>query len=141
MDISVIIPAYNAAHEITECLAALAASSEQAAEILVVDDGSTDDTARVAAATGARVVRQQENRGPAAARNVGCTHARGDVLFFVDADAAVAPDAMARVARLLTTCPDVAAVFGSYDTWPRASGIVSQYRNLLHHYVHQRGSF
>src|SRR5882762_3955120 len=79
MDISVIIPAYNAAHEITECLAALAASSEQAAEILVVDDGSTDDTARVAAATGARVVRQQENRGPAAARNVGYMHARGDV--------------------------------------------------------------
>jgi glycosyltransferase involved in cell wall biosynthesis len=140
MSISAIIPAFNAAKEVKECLAALGASSEQPAEIIVVDDASTDDTAAIAAATGARVVRQRENRGPAGARNVGAAHARGDVLFFVDADVAVAPDAVARVARLFATCPDVAAVFGSYDTKPRAPGVVSQYRNLLHHYVHQHGS-
>jgi glycosyltransferase involved in cell wall biosynthesis len=140
MNISAIIPAYNAAKEVKECLVALAASSERVAEIVVVDDGSTDDTAAVAVAGGARVIRQDRNRGPAAARNLGATQARGDVILFVDADVAVAPDAVARIARLLATSPDVAAVFGSYDTHPRASGVVSQYRNLLHHYVHQHGN-
>jgi GT2 family glycosyltransferase len=140
MEISVIIPAYESAHEIRECLAVLHASSETPAEILVVDDGSTDDTAAVAAAAGARVIRQTENRGSAAARNVGVAHVRGDVLLFVDADVAVAPDAVARVRRLLAEDPDVSAVFGSYDTRPRARSLVSQYRNLLHHYVHQHAS-
>jgi len=52
----------------------------------------------------------------------------------------VAPDAVARVARLLGAEADVDAVFGSYDRRPRAPGIVSQYRNLLHHWVHQHGN-
>jgi len=140
MAISVIVPAYDSASFIGECLEALHASSLPVAEIVVVDDGSTDDTAAVAAAAGARVVRQAANRGPAAARNAGAVAALGDVLFFVDADVAVARDAVARIARLLDANPDVAAVFGSYDARPRAPGLVSQYRNLLHHWVHQQAS-
>jgi GT2 family glycosyltransferase len=140
MNISVIIPAYNSAQDLRECLTALRASSRSPDEIVVVDDGSTDGTAAIAAAASVRVLRRDENRGAAAARNLGAAHAGGDVLFFIDADVAVAPDAVARVARLLAAEPDVAAVFGSYDAHPRAPGVASQYRNLLHHYVHQRGS-
>ncbi|MBI3769184.1 MAG: glycosyltransferase family 2 protein [Deltaproteobacteria bacterium] len=140
MNISVIIPAYNSPHELRECLTALRASSRPPDEIVVVDDGSTDDTAEIAAAASVRVLRGGENRGAAAARNLGAEHACGDVLFFIDADVAVAPDAVDRVARLFAAEPDVAAVFGSYDAQPRARGVVSEYRNLLHHYVHQRGS-
>ncbi len=139
-EISVIVPAYDAAQEIPVCLAALAASSERAAEIVVVDDGSSDTTADIAAGAGARVLRQRVNGGAAAARNTGAAAARGDVLFFVDADVAVGPDAIARVAAVLAAEPDVAAVFGSYDTRPRVRTLVSQYRNLLHHYVHQHGN-
>lgn len=139
MRISVIIPAYDSAREVAECVAAVAASLTLSDEIIVVDDGSIDETAAVAASGGARVLRQR-NRGPAAARNLGAASATGDVLMFVDADVVVAPDAIARATGTLDGSPDVAAVFGSYDTRPRARGIVSQYRNLLHHYVHQHGN-
>jgi GT2 family glycosyltransferase len=107
---------------------------------LVVDDASTDDTAAQAEACGVRVIRLPRNRGPAGARNEGAQQASGDVLFFVDADVVLAPDALERVAKTLGD-PTIAATFGSYDAHPRAPGIVSQYRNLLHHFVHQTGRY
>lgn len=137
--ISAIVPAFQARAYLDECLRALAASPG-IDEIIVVDDASPDDTGAVAAAAGARVVRLERNGGPAAARNAGARVARGDVLWFVDADVVVAPDAAARVARFFASHADAAAVFGSYDTTPRAPGVVSQYRNLLHHWVHQRAA-
>ena len=138
--ISIIVPAYNNKAELDECLQALTTSSYPDAEIIVVDDASTDDLPRVAARRGVRVVRRERNGGPGAARNSGALHARGDILFFVDADVVIAPGAVGRVARVLDENPDLAAVFGSYDAQPRARGVVSQYRNLLHHFVHQAGN-
>jgi glycosyltransferase involved in cell wall biosynthesis len=139
-DVSVVVPAYNSARELRECLPALVQSIPPAREIIVVDDASTDETASVAADHGALLVRLARNSGPSAARNAGGRTARGDVLFFVDADVVVAPDAVARVTRAFAADPGLAAVFGSYDRRPRAPGLVSQYRNLLHHYVHQTGN-
>src|SRR5262249_50067799 len=109
-------------------------------EIVVVDDASTDDSSTVASRLGARVFRLPANAGPAAARNHGARHASGDILFFVDADVVVGPDAIARVGAALGRHPATAAVFGSYDATPVDSGIVSRYKNLLHHYVHQSGA-
>ena len=79
-------------------------------------------------------------RGPAYARNRGAEAARGAILFFLDADIVLAPGALRRVANLFQERTDVAAVFGSYDSRPAAAGVVSQYRNLLHHFVHQNGN-
>jgi len=140
MSISIIVPAYNNPSDLRECLSALLPSSRPDSEIIVVDDGSTDDMASVAAGTGLRLLRLPENSGSSVARNHGARAARGDILLFVDADVVVAPGAVARVARTFAEYPEVAAVFGSYDTRPRAQGVVSQYRNLLHHYVHQEGN-
>ncbi len=137
--LSVLVPARNAARELAECLAALGASTASGMEILVVDDASTDDTAAVAAAAGARVLRLPRRAGPAAARNHGARAARGEILLFVDADVVLRPGVPERVLAIFATHPEVAAVFGSYDAEPRAPGLVSQYRNLLHCYVHQRG--
>jgi glycosyltransferase involved in cell wall biosynthesis len=136
--LSVIVPAYNGGTTLTECLEALRGSAGPEHEVLVVDDASTDDTAAQAEACGVRVIRLPRNSGPAGARNEGAQQARGDVLFFVDADVVLAPDALQRVTKTLGD-PTVAATFGSYDAHPRAPGIVSQYRNLLHHFVHQTG--
>ena len=140
MRISIIVPVHNDPQNLLECLSALRGSSSPGSEIIVVDDASTDNTSSIAARMGARVLRLAKNSGPAAARNHGARYAQGDILLFVDADVVVAPGAVSRVVQVFEEHPDVAAVFGSYDNRPRAKGLVSQYRNLLHHYVHQNGN-
>ena len=85
---SFIVPAYNEEFELPRGIAAIRAAAENAKEeyeIIVVDDGSTDRTAEIAQEQGARVVPIQR-RQIAAARNAGAKAARGDILFFVDAD-------------------------------------------------------
>ena len=138
--LSVIIPAYNAACDLRECLSAIKHASPAGVEIIVVDDASTDDTAAVAGRMGVRVLRLEKNSGPAAARNYGARQANGEILFFVDADVVAAPGLLNRVQSIFDAHPEIAAVFGSYDAFPRANNVVSQFRNLLHHYVHQEGS-
>src|SRR4030095_8536127 len=93
---SVIVPAHDAGSHLPDCLAALRACGPAATEVIVVDDGSTDESAAIAARLGARVVRLTANAGAAAARNRGAAEARGDILLFVDADGAGGPDAGAR---------------------------------------------
>ena len=84
--ISFVVPAYNEEHELPRTLAAIRDAAEgRQFEIIVVDDGSTDATAVVAERAGARVI-SVSRRHIAAARNAGGRAARGDVLFFVDAD-------------------------------------------------------
>jgi glycosyltransferase involved in cell wall biosynthesis len=140
MRISIIVPAYNNPQDLRQCLSALMAEAYPGAEVIVVDDASTDDTPAVAIRMGARVLRLAKNSGPAAARNYGARHATGEILFFVDADVVVAGGAVRRVVDVLEERPGLAAVFGSYDARPQAGGVVSQYRNLLHHFVHQDGN-
>ena len=139
--ISVVVPVFNSPEQLSKCLDALLAASHSEVEIVVVDDCSTDRTRLVAAAyQRVRVVQMDHNSGPAAARNRGAREAGGSIIFFVDADVVVAPDSVDRVARTFADHPDVAAVFGSYDARPAAKGTISQYRNLLHHFVHQHGN-
>jgi GT2 family glycosyltransferase len=141
--LTVIVPALNATNTLRRCLEALTASDVPRAqfELMLVDDGSTDETSLVGAEYCDRVVRLSGRpHGPAFARNRGCEVARGEILVFVDADVEVRPDALGRIAAQFRTRPDLAAVFGSYDDHPEAEGLVSQYRNLMHHYVHQRGA-
>jgi glycosyltransferase involved in cell wall biosynthesis len=85
--ISVLIAAYNAEETIAETLASILNQTLLPDEIIVVDDGSTDHTAKVAAtASNAIRVIRQTNRGPAAALNMGLKLATGDLLSFIDAD-------------------------------------------------------
>ncbi len=137
--VSVIVPLHNSPGEAAECLAAIGAPRWPELEVIAVDDGSTDGTPAVAQAAGAHVVRLERNSGPAVARNAGARVACGEILLFVDQDVVVAPGVVERVGRTLEQRPELAALFGSYDAAPRAPGIVSQFRNLLHHYVHQQG--
>jgi glycosyltransferase involved in cell wall biosynthesis len=140
VQISVIIPAYQAREYLGRCLQLLAASTYRPHEIIVVDDGSTDGTVDLARDAGATVIRVADGpAGPAVARNQGAAAAAGDVLLFLDADVAVHPTTLEQIAALLAANPDVAAVFGSYDDRPAAGTFVSRYRNLLHHFVHQHG--
>lgn len=138
-DVSVVVPAYNSAKELSHCLASVLSQTMPPVEILVVDDGSTDETAEVAASKPVDLLRLPQNSGGAVARNRGAAKARGDILFFVDADVVLAQGATERVVRTFADSPELAAIFGSYDSKPPVQNLISQYRNLLHHYVHQLG--
>ena len=138
--LSVVIPAYNAAATLPRCLDALIADAPPGTEIIVVDDHSTDATAELALRPGVRVIRLARNAGPSAARNAGAIAGTGDLLLFVDADVVVAANTIARVRSYLAAHRGCTALFGSYDAKPEAHGVVSRYRNLLHHFVHQRAS-
>ncbi len=138
MNLSVIIPVHNGGDNLRVCLEALANSVRPADEIIVVDDGSTDGSSELAQKHGARVLRLPgPPRGAARPRNRGAAIASGDLIIFVDSDVAVHSDALALVERTMSEHPEIVALFGSYDANPRAPGLVTRYKNLQHHYVHQ----
>jgi glycosyltransferase involved in cell wall biosynthesis len=138
--ISVVVPAFNAALHLNRCLEAVFANNG-IRECIVVDDGSTDDSASIARQFGARVLHLSHGPfGPAYARNRGAEAALGAIIFFVDADVVLGAGASERVLTVFREHANLAAVFGSYDAHPAASGMISQYRNLLHHFVHQNGN-
>jgi glycosyltransferase involved in cell wall biosynthesis len=137
MKLSVIIPVRNGGADFQTCLQAITASMRAPDEIIVVDDGSTDDSANRARAFGARVdAVTGAAHGPAFARNRGAAIAQGDVLVFLDADVTAHADTLARIEKYLCDQPDVAALFGSYDDNPPKPGLIARYKNLQHHYVH-----
>ena len=136
--ISVVVPVRNGSEYISKCLLGLKESTYKPFEVIVVDDASTDNTVEVSRKTGAKIITLDIQSGPAAARNRGAESARGDIVLFVDADVVINNDTLALIAKAFTENPDTSAVFGSYDDTPDAPDFISQYRNLLHHYVHQR---
>jgi glycosyltransferase involved in cell wall biosynthesis len=133
--ISVVIPVHNSAKYLRACLEHLKHSTFRDFECIVVDDGSTDDSAEVARQAGTTVLTTQGRRGPAYARNVGAKSAQGEILFFIDADVCVAPDTLARVHANFEDA-ELSAVIGSYDDLPESRDFVSLYKNLMHSYVH-----
>jgi glycosyltransferase involved in cell wall biosynthesis len=138
--ITVIIPVRNGRMHLARCLEALSRSEYLTFEVLVVDDCSTDNTPEIAHRYGARCLRTPRTMGPGGARNLGAQQARGEILVFIDSDVVVTPDALSLFAEDFSRHPDIAAVFGSYDDTPAWPTFVSQYKNLMHHYVHQISS-
>jgi glycosyltransferase involved in cell wall biosynthesis len=138
-EVSVIVPAYNGHNVLARSLEALLRSDlpRNRWELIVVDDASSDDTAEIAARFADVIVRLPgKPHGPAYARNRGCEASRGEILVFVDADVCVHEPSLRQFVECFSQHSDVGAIFGSYDDSPPAVGLVSQYRNLLHHYVH-----
>jgi GT2 family glycosyltransferase len=83
--LSRIVPAHNAAETLAACLQAVFDAAPPA-QVIVVDDASTDATAEIAVRFACELIRLPANRGAAAARNVGAAMAWGDILFFLDSD-------------------------------------------------------
>lgn len=141
MKLTVIIPVHNGGVDFGRCLRDLMRSQTRPDEVIVVDDASADASAEVARRYGAQVVRlSPPPHGPAFARNRGAEIAHGEILFFTDADVLLHPDALGLAIETLQRDTTIDACFGSYDDMPVADGLVSQYKNLLHHYVHQHGA-
>ncbi len=117
---SVIVPVYNGASTLGACLRALAEQTIPHAsyQVIVVDDGSTDGSAAIAAEHGAHLV-CQDHAGPAAARNRGALAARGEILVFTDADCEPQPDWIEAMLAPFAD-PGVAGVKGAYRTRQRS---------------------
>jgi hypothetical protein len=114
----------------------LLGTAPTACEFIVAFDGPASDRPAWLERPDVTVVATGVRSGPAAARNLAAEVARGRILFFVDADVTLAPDALDRVVARFTADPDLGGLFGCYDDEPAASGVVSRFRNLLHHHTH-----
>jgi glycosyltransferase involved in cell wall biosynthesis len=138
MFVSVIIPVREASQTLPRCLDALFKTTYHEWECILIDDGASADSLAAAAAYDVQVIRNDRPPGgPAQARNLGAQMAQGKVLFFMDADVMVQPEAVGQVAAIMGADEAVAACFGSYDDSPTELNFLSQYRNLQHHFVHQ----
>ena len=138
-DVAVIVPVGGAAPAWKRCVSSLAQLDPAPGEIVAVIDGPNAGLAATAAESGVRIVTLDKRSGPSRARNRGAQLTSGEILLFLDADVEAPPDLVARVAGLFTAHPELTAVMGSYDDDPGDPGFLSQYRNLLHHFVHQHG--
>lgn len=138
--VSVVIASYNAGPFLERSLRSLRASTVLPLEVIVVDDCSTDNSIVRAQEMGATVLRTAVNGGPARARNLGAQSAKGDILFFIDSDVCIHPDTVSLVQDALETDASLDAVIGAYDDAPDSHEFFSQYRNLMHCFVHRTGS-
>ena len=122
--VSVIIPCYNQAHFLSEAIESVLAQTHPSFEIIVIDDGSTDNTSEVAARfPSVRCIRQQ-NQGLPAARNSGLRAARGSYLVFLDSDDRLLPEAHETGLKYLLDHPECAFASGHYRLIDAAGKIV-----------------
>lgn len=120
--ISIVIPVYNHAEELRMCLEALTRQTEQDFEVVAVDDGSSDHPEQMLNekqfSFPFRLVRFEENKGAPAARNEGARWTLGEYLLFLDADAILVPEALARMRAVLDTHLDIDFVYPTiYFGW------------------------
>ena len=139
--ISVIIPSYNSEKTINKCVFSVIQTGYSPLEIIVVDDASTDNSLQLIAALSKkypqiiRLVRHKANSGPATARNTGARYAKGDYLFFLDADTEMLLDTLNNFALRIECCD---AVVGIYHFESLNSGVVQSYKALLNYYFFSR---
>lgn len=113
--VSVVIPCFNQARYLNEAIKSLLNQTYERVEIIVVDDGSTDDTAQVATGYPDVVLISQENRGLSAARNRGIQASHGDLLVFLDADDRLLPVALSAGVACLYAHPECAFAYGQFQ--------------------------
>jgi glycosyltransferase involved in cell wall biosynthesis len=139
--LSVVLPLYNAEPLAPKVLAPLKKGLAEGliSEIVVVDDGSTDQGPSLYRDAGCQMLSSGGRLGPGACRNLGVDQAQGDLILFVDSDVVLHDNAVGKVLETFASYSECVALFGSYDDEPESQGLVTQYRNLLHHFTHQQG--
>jgi glycosyltransferase involved in cell wall biosynthesis len=136
--ISIIIPNRNGANTIGICLAAAQASQHGNFEIIVVDDGSEDNSIEVIERHPCKLVRLERNGGAAKARNTGASHSRGRILFFTDADCLLQRDTLILAASALELEGPNALVGGTYTLAPYDRRFFSRFQSIFINYFETR---
>lgn len=138
-EVAVIVPNYNKAKTLRACLESVYGQTHRPAEVIVVDDASTDASPDIARDFPCTLLTRPVNRGAAAARNAGAGASRAPLLFFLDSDIALAPDAVANAVRILRSDPGIGLVQGIWDAEPLIDdGPVEVYRLLHEHFWRRR---
>jgi glycosyltransferase involved in cell wall biosynthesis len=114
--VSIVIPTYNSAAFLGQALRSVFAQTYQDFEVIVVDDGSTDETEVQSKNFGDRVISvRQEHRGPGAARNLGILHTQGEFVAFLDADDLWLPEKLAKQVEYMGCHPDVVLAYTDFS--------------------------
>ena len=127
--ISIIIPALNAANTLEICLQSIITQNYLNFEVLVVDNNSTDDTAKIAVQNGVRVINYSDKYSANICRNLGAAHALGEVLLFLDSDVVLPKGTLQWCVEYFSNS-EVSAVIGVYSAKHRNPNICSQYKNF-----------
>ncbi len=136
---SIIIPVYNNSMTLEATLTGIFNSDYKIFELILVDDGSSDNSVSIAGNFPCRIVTNEKNSGAAVARNRGAQVAKGDILLFIDADVIVARDTLTRFcAAFKDGSPD--AVVGVYGRLKNFSNPSSVYKNLFLHFSQDNDS-
>ena len=131
--VSVIIPTYNSEAYIRETLASVFSQSYQDFELIVVDDGSSDQTAAVVKSYGDRLTFvAQANQGPAAARNHGIRTAKGELISFLDSDDLWQPDKLEKQVRFMTEHPEYGLISTDMSTFDERGVIESNVKAKIY---------
>jgi len=122
-DVTAIVPTYNRARYLGECLEALVEQTTPPRQIIVVDDGSIDDTAAVVARWAGRIeYLAKENGGKSSALNLALSQATGAAIWIFDDDDVAEPDALAKLCAALAAHPEAGFAFGDYDNFTDIDG-------------------
>ena len=137
--LSIIIPTYNAEKFIVNLLESVFDNSVEDMEVIIVDDCSSDNTVKIAKGYPVKVIQLDTNSGPAKARNIGVKEARGDIIFFLDADIIVMKGTIKEAKDYFDRNPSSNCVIGICAKEPLNSGFVPRYMALFE-YIHLKGS-
>lgn len=126
-----VIPVFNASSHIRECLDCVFSSEFKEFEIVLVDDGSTDDTLTKISPFSCRVLENETNLGAAASRNRGAKEAKAGIVLFIDSDVLIPPDLLGRVWKFFEEYPKVSVLQGRYGDKPYYQNLLSQYKHYI----------
>jgi len=130
MSVSIVIPCYNQGRFLAEAIASTAAQRGPVSEIIVVDDGSTDQTPAVATPDGSVKYLRQERKGLSEARNSGWRASASDYVLFLDADDRLLPGAIEAGFDALRRWPHAAFVFGHYQLIDELGAVLPTWREM-----------
>ncbi len=136
--ISIIIPMYNSEKTIRECLGHVYNSDYKNFEVIVVDDGSTDNSTKIASKFPCKLIKLKKNKGWSIARNTGAQEAKGEILVFIDSDILIKKRTLNQILASFNEKLNVSLVVGVISKENKYSNFSSQYKTLRLHYSYMQ---
>lgn len=129
--ISIIIPNLNGACTLRQCLSAVTTLNDSAYEVVVVDDGSQDNSVEIIGEFPCRLIQLDQQSGASRARNVGAENSHGAILFFTDSDCVVQPDTLNKIRHIMDAHPSDIVIGGTYTPQPYDSRFFSRFQSVF----------